>query len=447
MKIITIFAAAVSLAAQSLSILPGPAPVPVPGGINHEVLVQNTGATPIPGPVGILVNKFDTRAYVENRASIVRSPLGGLAYLMVVDAGPDNVLSPGEVGRTTIRARGESLVFSSSQGPYKLTSVQYPYKVVSVNSTYALASVENVFFGPYTDGDIVTTYNRNSGSWSVRSSESLTALPAFADPLAFTVPITANFSGPGKPALALFNKTTGQWAIRNSNNGAVTIHETPNYANLNPATSQLHLVPADYDGDGLADIAIFNQNTAQFRFRSSRTGAAVNAIIGAPGVTLPLGRFIDTDDDCGHIVKFAAYERTTGRLLVFNTTTSTITPTPLNIAFEADDDHVANAGDVNGDGLTDIILASRGSQRYTIRDGATGQTSFTGLELVPAAQIISNQMTFQQWASATGLHGDDDSDTFTQIGHATLGLKQSIVSASYAPNAAERLVSNTTRVR
>ena len=470
--LLSLFAAAASLAAQTLTILPGSAPVPVPGGINHEVLVQNTGSAPIPGPVGILVNKLDTRAYVENRANIVRSPLGGLAYLMVVDAGPDNVLSPGETGRTTIRTRGESLVFTSSQGPYQLTSVQYPYKVTSQNGALSL-TVYTSSQGPYqltacgsnsyVDNDCdgtwyINSFNVNTGTWRVRTNSGTLTIPAFADPMAFNQAIAAPFHGGNTADLAVFNKTTGQWAIRDSRTGAVTIQDTPNYNSLNPATSKLHLVPADYDGDGIADIAIFNQTTAQFRLRSSRTSSDINITLGTPGATVPVGSYRDADGDtygldgldgigdvCD-LYNFAAYDRATGRLLTYSTLKNTIKTKVLNLAWEADDDQVA-AGDVDNDGISDLIVSHVASRRYTIRYGATGQTSYTGLELIPAAQILGSQMTFQQWANATALHGDDDSDVLTQIGRATLSLKQSIVSASYAANATERIVSTRARVR
>jgi hypothetical protein len=459
-----LLAASAALSAQTLTILGGAPPVPVPGGLTHEVTVQNTGAAPIPGPIAILVNKLDARAYVENRTAIVRSPLGGLAYLMLLDAGPDNTLSPGETARTTVRTRAVNpndplsiQLFTSSQGPYQLTSVQYPYKVSQQNgNTTLLKSTPqgdvalNVFYGPIADGDFtaVTSHNQNSGEWKIRTEATTLSLPAFANPSQFSDPVIANFNGGSNGDLALFNKATGQWAIRNASTGALIIKEMPGYPYFAPPSSILHLVPADYDLDGLADLATFNQTTARFTYISSRNGSVRSATVGIPGSSVPAGSH-RTDSSAS----FFTFDRATRTLFTFSTGASIsnydddqIFPTPLNLAFEADDDQVVS-GDLDGDGFSDTLIYSLSQKRLTLRDGATDQTSYTGLELLPASQLLGGQHSFSWWChTMTANFGLTEAVTL-QLGQLNPGITLQAAFASTTANASERIVTQTTRVR
>ena len=63
------------------------------------------------------------------------------------------------------------------------------------------------------------------------------------------VPVPADYDGDGKADLALFSPSTGQWFIDGSRSGVRVLTFDP------PGDLP---VPADYTGDGAADLAVFN---------------------------------------------------------------------------------------------------------------------------------------------------------------------------------------------
>ncbi len=472
MKLTTLFttmAASAVLSAQAIALLPAPAPVIVPGGFDQEIIVQNTGSTPIPGPIGVFVSKLDSRAYIENRNHIAKSPLGGLAYVMVLDAGPDKILSPGETARTTARTRMTnpadpvSLLFTSSQGPYQLSSVQYPYKLVERNGevlsifTSVQYPYEVVATSPDTasyDGTTasVVSHNRNSGEFRVRTNLSTQSIPAFVNPASFQDPFIGQFTGNSRADLAVFNRTTGQLAIRDSATGTVSIRENPPFARLNPSAGNLFFAPADYDRDGLVDLAIYSQTTATLQIVGSRDGAVASVQVGTPGSSVPA--YSDTDADT--YGNFTAFDKSTGRLFtrslgasISNYDDDTIIVGEPGLDPGADDDQIAS-GDLDGDGLQDLIITSLSRNQITIRHSATGQITSRPLNALSNSQLLGGQMTFAQWAAAppSAPYRDADADTWLQAGRINAGIVDKVAIAIGHASAAERIVTGGfTRMR
>ena len=78
------------------------------------------------------------------------------------------------------------------------------------------------------------------------------------------VPVPADYNGDGRVDPAVFRRTTGQWFIRNVGTvvfgGALDIP-----------------VPSDYDGDGDADIAVFERATGQWKVYNGATRHSASA--------------------------------------------------------------------------------------------------------------------------------------------------------------------------
>jgi hypothetical protein len=68
-------------------------------------------------------------------------------------------------------------------------------------------------------------------------------------------PAPADFDGDGKHDLAVFRPSTGTWFVLHSSSNYAT------YSSLNWGLASDSLAPADYDGDGRANIAVFRPST------------------------------------------------------------------------------------------------------------------------------------------------------------------------------------------
>jgi hypothetical protein len=127
----------------------------------------------------------------------------------------------------------------------------------------------------------VAVFRPSDGTWYVlRSSNN--QLLAVQWGLGTDQPVPADYDGDGKVDFAVFRD--GSWFILNSSNGESQ--------GLQWGLGSDIAVPADYDGDGKADVAVFRRSDSTWYVLKSTGGVRIepfgtNGDIPIPAVNLP----------------------------------------------------------------------------------------------------------------------------------------------------------------
>jgi len=92
------------------------------------------------------------------------------------------------------------------------------------------------------------------------------------------VPVPADHDGDGRADLAIYRKTTGEWFIHRTTAGEKTLlWGAGSFSGLGDTP-----VPADYDGDGAADVAVYRQSTGEWFIYSLSKGTSSRYVWGSP---------------------------------------------------------------------------------------------------------------------------------------------------------------------
>ncbi len=162
-----------------------------------------------------------------------------------------------------------------------------------------------------------------------------------------------DFDGDGKADLARFRSSVNQWEIKNSSNGTIT-----NY------TLAGQIVPGDYDGDSITDIASFNGGN--WTIKKSSNGQTQTVTWGTSGDIPTVGDFDgDGKSDC------VIYRPSTNVWWILQSSNGSYTATTFGSAGD-----ITAQGNYDGDTKTDIAVYRPSTGDWHILGSSSGYYSF-----------------------------------------------------------------------
>jgi lysophospholipase L1-like esterase len=281
---------------------------------------------------------------------------------------------------------GSDDLHPTQQGYQVLAAAWRPGVAAAITDARPLLEGFSVSSGFDFDADAradLVVYRRTTGEWFIHHSSNGALVTVQWGNLALgDIPVPADYDGDGRADVAVYRPSTGEWFILHSSDDSIHI-ETFGSAPFGDMP-----VPADYDGDGAADLAVFRQTTGEWLIFGSTAGLIGPTPFGAPSLgDLPVPRDFDGDGRAD----LAVYRFSTGEWFIFGSSSGLETRLFGAPAFTGLGD-VPVPADYDGDAIADLAVFRHATGEWFIFGSSTGfatrpfgAPAFTGLGDVPIA--------------------------------------------------------------
>jgi subtilisin-like proprotein convertase family protein len=308
---------------------------------------------------GTVVTSFRRVRFLARTTPGLRVDLINAATGQVLD--PNKLVGIDGIARLTVPADLENGVIRLQARVRDLAGNQGP-----ASNTVTLRVVST--FDDYdTDGRAdLANYSPNLGNFSVIRSTLGLATANIPGDRGLDIPISADFDGDGRADIGVYRPQTAQWLVRRSRTPG-TITTISFGAPLLPtdlAPKDLP-VPADFDGDGRADYAIFRPSEGRWLVLLSG-GGLLNRTLGQDGdIPIPGDYDGDFKDD------FAVFRPSTAQWIIRPSSGGP----DLTFTFGTAGLSVPVPGDYDGDYKWDLATYNTSTFQWQFRSSRTGSAS------------------------------------------------------------------------
>ena len=215
-------------------------------------------------------------------------------------------------------------------------------------------------------------YRPSTGQWFIRNAAPIPETNLYGSPCSSNcvnggdMPVPADYDGDGRADIAIYRPSTGTWFVKGALDQA-TVWGNPCGACASPTDFP---VPADYTGDGRADKAVYRPSTGQWFI----VGVASASIYGAAGdIPMPA----DYNDDGA--TDIAVYRPSTGEWFRQGVVPAVV----LFGAGGACCNDVPVPGDYNGDNAVDTAVFRRSIGTWFVSGGSPSALAYGSSTDIP----------------------------------------------------------------
>ncbi len=169
-----------------------------------------------------------------------------------------------------------------------------------------------------------------------------------------------DFDGDGKADLGRFQKSSGEWKVRNSSNNAITLETLGNATSL--------IAPGKFDSDSITDYAVFS-NSASGTWTIKRSSDSTTQTITGFGQAGDKPTIGDFDGDS--LADLAVYRPSNATWYIKQSSTNTVVSTQFGASGD-----IPVQGNYDGDSQTDIAVFRPTTGDWHVLKSSSGYVGF-----------------------------------------------------------------------